>query len=292
MTIGALKDELEKSNYANLFVDRGQNPDFVDRIKRRFNMESATDIIGFIDANYSLTGNEGVLITEEGIRWTSSEVTIDETPRVKGSLTYAELSRYSCSSRTKIIRNAITLAKRDIADGKNLCIEMAFLFNNEPDEKVKQQQVFALEKVFATLTSVSEVPTAAIPDEKNGELIEAFIGQNGNTAFYKKAFGKYSINGMERFAFCFSWGGFLFGAINLFYRKLYLEGVIWLIASAVLAGISSGLLAIIVFFAGAFVNPFLVYKKFRKILRQCNDQKMTLDQKVETLRSMGGPWFL
>jgi hypothetical protein len=68
------------------------------------------------------------------------------------------------------------LAKQDIADGKNLCIEMAFLFNNEPDEKVKQQQVFALEKVFATLTSVSEVPTAAIPDEKNGELIEAFIG--------------------------------------------------------------------------------------------------------------------
>jgi hypothetical protein len=292
MTIDALKDELEKSNYTNLFVDRGQNPDFIDRIKRRFNMESATDIIGFIDANYSLTGNEGVLITEEGIRWTSSEVTIDETPRVKGSLTYAELSRYSCSSRTKIIRNAITLAKQDIADGKNLCIEMAFLFNNEPDEKVKQQQVFALEKVFATLTSMSEVPTAAIPDEKNGELIEAFIGQNGNTAFYKKAFGKYSINGMERFAFCFSWGGFVFGAINLFYRKLYLEGVIWLIASAVLAGISSGLLAIIVFFAGAFVNPFLVYKKFRKILRQCNDQKMTLDQKVETLRSMGGPWFL
>jgi hypothetical protein len=64
MTIDALKDELEKSNYANLFVDRGQNPDFIDRIKRRFNMESATDIIGFIDANYSLTGNEGVLITE------------------------------------------------------------------------------------------------------------------------------------------------------------------------------------------------------------------------------------
>ena len=290
MDIETLKNQLEKINYANLFVDRGQNFDYAERIKRRFNLSPDNNIVGFIDGDFSLSGNEGILITQEGISWKHSEVIVDETNRTTGSLTYDELKKYSCSSRTKIIRNAITLVKRNIDDGKNLRIEMAFLFNSALDEKSKQDQLFALEKVFATLTTFSETEVIAIPDEKNGELIEAFI-KNGYSGFYKKAFSKYYVNGIDKFAFCFSWGGFIFGTINLFYRKLYLEGLIWLLASAVLSGISSGILVIVIFFAGAFINPFLVYKKYRKVLRHCNEQKMSFEQKIDTLRSLGGCWF-
>jgi hypothetical protein len=128
-----------------------------------------------------------------------------------------------------------------------------------------------------------------VPDEQNLELIEAFIGDNGDTmVFYEKAFTKYHINGVEKFAFCFSWGGFVFGALNLFHRKLYLAGVLWIIGSAILSGISSGLLAIVLFFAGAFVNPFLVYKRFKKLLAECNAQNMTHERKIMTLKASGG----
>jgi hypothetical protein len=67
-----------------------------------------------------------------------------------------------------------------------------------------------------------------------------------------------------------------------------MEAVIWLIGSAVLSGISNGILAVILFFAGAFVNPYLVYKRFKKILLQCNTQAMPFDKKIETLRNLGG----
>jgi hypothetical protein len=165
---------------------------------------------------------------------------------------------------------------------------MAFHYNTDLGDKANEEQVHALEEVFVTLSSVASGESSTIPDEKNGEMIDAFIGDKDQSVFYKKAFGKYSANGIEKFAFCFSWGGFIFGAINLFHRKLYLEGVLWLIGSAILSGISSGLLAIILFFAGAFVNPYLVYKRYKKILLQCDSQKMTYDQKLETLRIMGG----
>jgi hypothetical protein len=128
-----------------------------------------------------------------------------------------------------------------------------------------------------------------IPDEKNAELIEAFIDDDGDTAaFYKKAFEKYTVNGIEKFAFSFSWGGFFFSALNLFHRKLYLEGVIWLVCAALLSGISGGFLTIISLFAGAFVNPFLIYKRFKKILAQCNSKNMNYNQKIETMKAMGG----
>jgi hypothetical protein len=69
---------------------------------------------------------------------------------------------------------------------------------------------------------VAAAESSTIPDEKNGELIEAFIDDKDQSVFYKKAFGKYSTNGIEKFAFCFSWGGFLFGALTFF-----IENYIW-----------------------------------------------------------------
>jgi hypothetical protein len=286
MNIDVLKAELEKIGYTNLFVNRGQNPDYVERIKHAFNPAPDMTVLGFIDANYSLEGNYGVLITEEGIRWNLTEVTIDEKKQDKGSLTFAELGNYSLSSRIKIIRNAVTLTKRDVSDGKNLHIEMAFLFDNDLDEQSKEEQTRALERVFAVLRSFSGSENAVIPDEKNNELIEAFIGDSNG--FYQKAFSKYSVNGIEKFAFCFSWGGFIFGVLNLFHRKLYKEAAIWLIGGAVLSAVSSGILTIVLFFVGAFANPYLLYKRFKKILLQCDTQNRSYNQKLETLRMMGG----
>jgi hypothetical protein len=281
-----LKSELEKINYANLFIESGQKPDYVDKIRRRFNLQQGVEILGFIDTDHTLKGEAGVLITDSGIQWILPGVKIDDNDRDKGSLPYEELGKYTCQARAKFIKNAITLTKRDISDGKYLSVEMPFDFDINLDDKAKEEQVFFLEKTFAAIISLTGISNSIIPDEKNTELIEAFIGDKDNAVFYKKAFAKYSVNGIEKFTFCFSWGGFIFGALNLFHRKLYIEGVIWLVGSAILAGISSGFLSIILFFAGAFVNPFLIYKRYKRILAQCNS--LAYDQKIETLRTMGG----
>jgi hypothetical protein len=182
------KTELEKINYTNLFVDRGQNTEYMDKIRMNFNPPQNEIIIGFIDADYTQKGKDGVLITGEGIRWIYSQAKIDGKERGKGSFTFAELSNYSCSARTKLIRNSATLSKMNITDGTNLVIEMAFSYNISLDEKTNAEQVQALERVFAALASIYAADPASIPDDKNSKLIEAFIDDIEDTAiFYKRA---------------------------------------------------------------------------------------------------------
>jgi hypothetical protein len=262
---------------------------YINRIKQKFNLPQDEIIVGFIDADYTRKGDEGVLITRDGIQWIYSQVKIDEKEQGKGSFTFVQLSNYSCSAKTKFIRNGITLSKMNINDVSNLVIEIAFLYDAALGDEVKEEQVYALEKVFATLTSVYTTEIPSIPDEKNGKLIETFIDDDKEIAtFYKKAFVKYTANGIEKFAFCFSKGGLVFGVFNLIHRKLYFEGIIWLVLSAILGISSGGFLSIISWVTGAFLNPFLIYKRYKRILRQCDTANMNIDQKIETLRKMGG----
>jgi hypothetical protein len=78
------------------------------------------------------------LITREGIRWIYSRVKIDGKEQGKGNFTFSELSNYSCSARTKLIRNNATLSKMNITDGTNFVIEMAFSYNISLDERYKK----------------------------------------------------------------------------------------------------------------------------------------------------------
>jgi hypothetical protein len=259
-------------------------------------------VIMIIDASIMGSGKEGMVLTDWGVRyndgvksWSVTWSDLSEKYRFEKSITDGALGTKTSVLLLQAkpgddftVTKEISMSMADIPydllarilsktcqifTGKSVDFEDAAIEKDQPD-------------VVENRAPVAE--NTGTPVESEDALIEAFIGDKDTAVFYKKAFSKYSVNGIEKFGFCFSWGGFVFGAINLFHRKLYKEAVIWLIGSAVLSGISAGFLAIILFFAGAFVNPYLIYKRFKKILAQCDAQAMLFAQKIETLKAMGG----
>jgi hypothetical protein len=58
-------------------------------------------------------------------------------------------------------------------------------------------------------------------DEK---MLRTFIGKDNKFFWYKNAFAKYEFNGVEHFAWNWSWYSFFFAPFYFIYRKLYLEG--------------------------------------------------------------------
>lgn len=290
MDIEILKKDLHKIGYTNLSINDGSNEERFEQIKRKFKISETNKIIGFINDDLDDSIDSGVVITEDGLKWDGIVKTqINGKETYKGFISFKEISSFNCSVKKKLIRLGVELENMDIKNGAYTDIELAFKFDaeSEPDETELQKEMDKLKEVFTTLIK-SIKNENSIPDEYNGELITAFIGDKDNARFYKKAFSKYSVNGIDKFAFVFSFGGLCFGVFNLFHRRLYKESLIWFLISILPIGLSGGILYIASAFAGAFVNPYLVYKKYKRTLVLCNSQNMTYEQKLETLKSVGG----
>lgn len=270
MDIEVLKNDLQKIEYSNLSINNGNNIERFEQIKRKFKIQETSKIIAFINDDLDDSLDSGVVITEDGLKWDGLVKTqINGKETYNGFISFKELSSFNCSVKKKLIRLGVELENMNIKNGSYTDIELAFKFDaeSEPDENELQKEMNKLKEVFTTLIMATKSENQ-IPDEYNSELITTFIGDKDNARFYKKAFSKYNINGVDKFAFVFSFGGLCFGVFNLFHRRLYKESLIWFLISILPIGLSGGLLYIVSAFAGAFVNPYLVYKKFRRTLVQ------------------------
>ena len=290
MDTEALKTDLQKIEYKNLSINDGSSAEKFKKIERKFKIPETSKIIAFINDDLDDSLNSGVVITEDGLKWdgiVKTQVNGKET--YNGFIAFKELASFNCSVKKKFIRLGVELENMNIKNGSYTDIELAFKYDVEfePDENQLQIEIDKLQKVFITLINVTK-NESSIPDECNGELITTFIGDKDSARFYKKAFAKYNINGVDKFTFVFSFGGLCFGIFNLFHRRLYKESLIWFLISILPVGLSGGILYIASAFAGAFVNPYLVYKKFKRTLVQCNSHGMTYEEKLETLKSVGG----
>jgi hypothetical protein len=282
MDIEVFKQELQNLRLSNLYVV--QNGQYIDAIKsvaeKAFIDHEKSEIIAYLDKEPSIEGKDGILVMSDGLVWSFKGSTIDGKESQFGANYNFEFFKAFDVSLAKN-SNSITLIRQDITQKGEF--EIFFPFKKTDKEK-REEYAQSLERFFNIFCGSEE---GEVHDEKNGALIREYIGDS-YTAFYTKAFNKYCVNGIDKFAFNFSWGGLIFGIVNMVHRKLYIEGLIAFLVCGIISYMQLWYANILFSLMFAIINPFLVYKRYKKILIQCASKNMSFKQKKQTLGTLGG----
>ena len=122
---------------------------------------------------------------------------------------------------------------------------------------------------------------------KNPEILKAYIGTPSKFNWYEKVFDSYDVNGVEKFSFNWSWWGFFFAPAYLAYRKCYLMAVLtWC-----LIGFLQEFFLIpmfIYYVILGFTTPFLIFKKYKKTVKEIETKESDFSIQVEMARELGG----
>lgn len=119
------------------------------------------------------------------------------------------------------------------------------------------------------------------------EVLEAYLGTPDKYQWYKNAFSKYEVNGIEKIAWNWSWYSFFFSYVYLVYRKCYVEAILLWIFQTIVActlGIAG---IVIMILCGGFL-PYLVYKKYKKTAIEVEKIHGDYEKKLETMKELGG----
>lgn len=297
MDIEKLKKDLQEVGYVNLITNDGSHAERIKEIKNKLKIANTSNIVACINRDLHPTFDL-IVVTEEGIQWSGfveKEVNGKNRLGRKGVVSFKELSHFKCSVKKNMLDTfGLRLENMDIAHSSFMDVLFEFQYNSDlnSNENAINAELEKLQKVFEILIHADGTETS-IPDECNGELIRAFIGDNDYfVTFYKKAFSKYTVNGIDKFAFVFSWFNALFGVAALFDRKLYKEALIGTVIAILAILLDNTALFAIVFvaliFVGGFITSYLVFKRYKKTLNQCNAKGMDYEQKLKTLESVGG----
>ena len=121
----------------------------------------------------------------------------------------------------------------------------------------------------------------------NDRMLYAFIGRPSKFNWYKKAFAKYNINGIEKSAWNWSWYAFFFNFFYLLYRKVYgISAAIFLFY--VIFGSIGGFLGLILNFIFGGYLPYFVYKKYIAKKRDIEEHISDESMRIETMAAFGG----
>jgi len=118
------------------------------------------------------------------------------------------------------------------------------------------------------------------------QAIEAYINTPKTLDFYKKAFEKYTITGIEQFAWQWSWWAIFGGVFYLLYRKLYIEALAYVILFATVGMIP--FLGLVFWVSSGGILPYFVYKRYKKTRYEVEKHLTGTEVKLSALRSAGG----
>jgi hypothetical protein len=121
---------------------------------------------------------------------------------------------------------------------------------------------------------------------EESEAIEAYIDKPEVVDYYKDAFKKYSIAGVDQFAWHWSWWAFGGGMFYLLYRKLYLEALGYFVLFMVVGAFP--FISILLWIVSGGVLPYFVYKRYKKIKAQVEANLSDPQEQLAALRELGG----
>ncbi len=123
-------------------------------------------------------------------------------------------------------------------------------------------------------------------DDYDNKMIEAFVNKPEKTVWYQNAFSQYSINGVEKISWVWSWWAFFGGIFYLLYRKAYFPALGLFVLTVVSFAIPFG--GLIVWIVTGGLAPYFVYKTYLTKKAEI-EAKVTDEQKrIETMRAVGG----
>jgi hypothetical protein len=121
---------------------------------------------------------------------------------------------------------------------------------------------------------------------EESEAIEAYINTPKSVEYYKKAFQKYQVAGIDQFRWNWSWWAFGGGVFYLLYRKLYLEAFIYFLVFILLGSLP--FISLMLWIVSGGVLPYFVYKRYKKIKQQVETNLDDKDKQIAALRELGG----
>lgn len=298
-------DNMKKMDISNLYIDGIDKLD-LSVISKKVNLPEDAKIYAFFEKETEFKGKEGILVTDYGIYIHDANMIIDGSAKGKLSLSYTEFAEYEAKVEQHLLKYTAILKNKNLSVSKYSEVKLWLMrdpsISEEDEEKLLEKQ----EGFFLMLINMSKDVKYLFVGEKEGDntkesellnskYIEAFIlGENGDEKtdadacrFYKKAFVKYNINGTDQFAFHWSWSGFLFNWLHLLHRRLYIEALISFVVEAVFTGVFFPL-TLAYWIASGMINPFLLYKKYSKVVRTFKERNLTEETKIETLKNAGG----
>lgn len=123
-------------------------------------------------------------------------------------------------------------------------------------------------------------------DDYNSKMIEAFVNKPEKTVWYQYAFSQYSVNGVEKMAWVWSWWAFFGSVFYLLYRKAYLSALVLFILSIVSSLIPFG--GLIVWILTGGLAPYYVYKTYQSKKAEIEATVADEQKRIETMRAIGG----
>ena len=122
--------------------------------------------------------------------------------------------------------------------------------------------------------------------EYDRQMIAAFIDKPEKEAWYEHAFSQYSINGIDKISWVWSWWAFAGGPLFLLYRKAYFAAGLLFALTILISMIPFGSLVIWILSGG--YSPYFIYKVYKDKKRQVESKISDEQERVETMRIVGG----
>ena len=119
------------------------------------------------------------------------------------------------------------------------------------------------------------------------QMIEAWAGPKlSKQVWYKRAFAKYKINGVEKYAFNWSWWGFFFGPFFLLTRKDFVGFLIYIGVYIMMWFAMGEIASFIIAPWGAAFCPYFLFKKYSKMKKDIESTVKGNEKRIETMRKL------
>lgn len=124
--------------------------------------------------------------------------------------------------------------------------------------------------------------------EYSDKMIAAFVGKEEKVSWYKNAFSKYNVNGVDTMQWYWSWWAFWGGFLFLLYRKQYGPAAILFIVSGIISAIMPFFGWLIVAILTGGYATYFIYKGYKTKLYELENAIADEDKRVETMYVVGG----
>ncbi|WP_345984609.1 DUF2628 domain-containing protein [Sulfurimonas sp. HSL-1656] len=131
--------------------------------------------------------------------------------------------------------------------------------------------------------------TAEVQTQYEDAMLDAFVQKPEKFSWYKRTFAKFSQNGVDSFAWSWSWWAFFVTFWFLLYRKSYLAALGYFGAAVVFSLLPLGLIGSLIFMvlAGG-TAPYFVYKTYKELKQKAEAASTDDEMRIATMKQLGG----
>ena len=118
------------------------------------------------------------------------------------------------------------------------------------------------------------------------KMIEAYIDTPEKNDWYRNAFQKYHVNGVDKLAWHWSWWALFGGFFFLLYRKAYIAALGLFILTMLVSSIP--ILSLIVWIASGGLSVYFIYLRYQQKRKEVDAAFQTEEERIQEMKNVGG----